>query len=112
MAKLTFGSSSALITGGEPAPFEKYLVAKDGKSVLGSQILTLFYNSSRNEPDPDFIQTVAPRWITVSASSKRAAHMPTLVKSSTISTLFTSESGTIIFHCTVQKCVLVKESLR
>lgn len=112
MAKLTFGSSSALITGGEPAPFEKYIMAKDGKSVLESQILTLFYNSARNEPDADFIQAVDPRWITVSASSKKVSKTPVFAKSSTVSTLLTSESGTIIFHCTVQKCTLVKEALR
>lgn len=105
--KLTFGSSTALFTAGESAPFEDYILGRYGTSSVIADILTTQYNIARNTPSASFIKAVAPRWVAVSASSKKSLNIKTFSTKNTIS-LFTSQNGTIVFHCTKQACILVE----
>ncbi len=107
MLKLTFGSSTVLVTAGEPAPFEDYVLAKDGTSSLAADILTTFYDSAQNTPSDNFLHAVHPRWLIVSTGSKKATEIPALSSTKNYTVLTTAQYGAIIFHCSKQSCVLV-----
>ncbi len=99
MGKLTFGSTSVLLTAGAPAGFEDYVLAQNGTSTLASTIFTTLYDGPKNVPSPNFIEAVSPQWLAVSAKS-------VFPNDFAIPTLYTFQNDTIVFHCTKEKCVL------
>ncbi len=105
--KLTFGSSTAILTAGEPAPFEEYVLARDGTRSRAADILTTWYNGTESIPSTAFIKAVSPRFLVVSAGSKKVLNVKAFSKVASSTLLFTVQDGPIIFHCTKEVCTLV-----
>lgn len=66
VARLTYGSTSFLLTGDSPQMIEQYLVALDG-SMLESDVLKLGHHGSRTSSSEIFLRTVQPSLAIISA---------------------------------------------
>jgi len=66
VAKLTYGSSSVLLTGDSPLAIENFLVWKDGYN-LDSDILKAGHHGSRTSSGEEFVQAVSPALSVISA---------------------------------------------
>lgn len=66
VARLTYGSTSFLLTGDSPQMIEEYVVAFDG-SVLKSDVLKLGHHGSRTSSSEIFLRTVQPSLAIISA---------------------------------------------
>lgn len=66
VAKLTYGNSSAILTGDAPQSVEEYLVFEDGK-ILEGDILKIGHHGSKTSTSERFLEAVDPKYAVISA---------------------------------------------
>ncbi len=100
IAKLTYGSTSVMLTGDAPSKTEEYVLSLDGKNVQ-STILKEGHHGSRTSASEPFISAVKPQYDVISAGLNNKYGHPhkettDLLNSLHIPTLVTFKTGTII----------------
>jgi competence protein ComEC len=66
VGKLVFGSTTAMFTGDSPQSIEKYLVVRYGER-LKSDILKAGHHGSRTSSSREFVESVRPQFVIISA---------------------------------------------
>lgn len=66
MAKLTYGTTSIMLTGDATAETEKILLSENSVAALHSTILKVGHHGSRTSTSPDFVQAVNPTYAVIS----------------------------------------------
>lgn len=101
VARLSYGSTSVLLTGDSPAAIEKYLVALDAQG-LNSDILKAGHHGSKTSSSPEFLDAVSPDFTIFSRGcDNRYGHPSTevvaLLAAASLPTLDTCNDGRITF---------------
>jgi competence protein ComEC len=109
VAKLSYGSSSVMLTGDAPSTVLEYVLQINGTSTIRSTLLKAGHHGSRTSASPLFTEAVHPEFAIISAGLNNSYGHPhketmDLFSELHIPTLITFEEGTIIFHCTVTSC--------
>lgn len=100
VAKLSYGSSTFMLTGDAPQDVENYLVAKDGEN-LKSTVLKVGHHGSRTSSGEDFLKMVSPEFAVVSTGKNNRYGHPhqevlDILNKLHIAILRTDTDGTII----------------
>ncbi|MCE9643768.1 MBL fold metallo-hydrolase [Candidatus Parcubacteria bacterium] len=101
VARLSYASTSVMLTGDAPIKTERYLVSLDGAE-LPSDILKAGHHGSRTSTSAEFLAAVAPRYAIISSGKNNRYGHPhqevmALLQTFGIETLRTDEEGTIVF---------------
>lgn len=102
VAKLSYGATSAMLTGDAPQSVEVYLIQKDG-STLASTILKAGHHGSKTSSAPQFLDAVQPEYAIISAGKDNRyghPHKQTIdaLNARDIQIESTINLGTIVFH--------------
>jgi competence protein ComEC len=109
VAKLTYGSTSVMLTGDAPQSVEEYVLDQNGTNTVASTLLKVGHHGSHTSTGERFVTAVKPSFALISAGrGNKYGHphadvMHTL-STKKIPTLVTSELGTIVFRCTTTEC--------
>lgn len=101
VVKITYGSTSFMLTGDSPKRIEEYLVLAHGEH-LQSTVLKVGHHGSRTSTSELFLDEVAPEYAIISAGKdNRYGHPHVEVTDALfnrqITTLNTAEEGTVVF---------------
>lgn len=101
VAKLTYASTSFLLTGDVDESVEKYLVKKYG-ALLASDVIKISHHGSRNSNDPAFLKAASSTYAVISVAADNRFGHPHEEVLDTLSNLRekvlrTDQLGTIIF---------------
>ncbi len=100
VAKLTYGSTSFLLTGDSPQKIEKYLVSIDGKN-LDVDVLKAGHHGSRTSTSAAFLGAASPDYAIISTGKNNRYGHPhkevmELLQQFDVKVLRTDEDGTIV----------------
>jgi len=101
VAKLTYGSSTFMLTGDSPKSIEEYLVLSEGEA-LQSQVLKVGHHGSRTSTSELFLDEVRPQYAVISAGLDNQYGHPhlevtDLLFNKRVETFNTADQGTIRF---------------
>jgi len=101
VGRLTYGTSSFLLTGDSPKSIEEYLVLVDGE-YLQSDVLKVGHHGSRTSTAEMFLAEVQPEYAIISVGKDSQYGHPhvevtDMLFNAGVQTLSTAEEGTIVF---------------
>lgn len=110
VAKLTYGTTSVMLTGDSTAKTEKIVIEGNSQEALKSTILKVGHHGSRTSTSSEFVKTVSPLYALISNGKNNKYGHPHQDTLDTLSSLGakimrTDLLGTIIFKCDrIQAC--------
>lgn len=101
VGKLTYGSSTFILTGDSPKSIEEYLVLTEGEN-LQSQVLKVGHHGSRTSTSELFLEEVAPTYAVISSGKDNQYGHPhleviDLLFNKRVETFNTAEVGRVMF---------------